>query len=53
MKDSGCEVPDYMLAMKKWNKRDRKKKEREIPKRAPISTIVKFKNKRQRIADAM
>lgn len=53
MKASGCEVPDYMLAMKKWSKRDRKKKEREAPKRAPISTIVKFKNKRQRIADAV
>ncbi|KAF7994653.1 hypothetical protein HCN44_004125 [Aphidius gifuensis] len=53
MKASGCEVPEYMLAMKKWNKRDRKKKELETPKRASISTIVKFKNKRQRIADAM
>ncbi|XP_043282729.1 probable ATP-dependent RNA helicase DDX52 [Venturia canescens] len=46
MRASGCQVPEYMLAMKKHSKRDRKKLERETPKRAPISTLPKFKRRK-------
>ncbi|XP_063974301.1 probable ATP-dependent RNA helicase DDX52 [Diachasmimorpha longicaudata] len=45
MRDSGCQVPEYMLAMKKHSKRDRKKMEREAPKRDSISTIPKFRRR--------
>lgn len=48
VKASGCPVPDYMLAMKKHSKRDRKKMEREQPKRKTISTIPKFRKHRER-----
>ncbi|XP_015122046.1 probable ATP-dependent RNA helicase DDX52 [Diachasma alloeum] len=46
MRDSGCQVPEYMLAMKKHSKRDRRKMEREAPKRDSISTIPKFRRRR-------
>ena len=38
MRNSGCEVPDYMLQMKKASKRDLKKVANKPPSRAPIST---------------
>jgi hypothetical protein len=43
MRDSGCNVPEYMLSMKKHSKKERRKKEREAPKRDSICTIPKFK----------
>ena len=45
MRASGCHVPDYMLAMKKHNKKEKRKLEREAPKRSSISTIPKLKKK--------
>lgn len=47
MSASGCHVPEYMLAMKKHSKRDKKKMEREAPKRESISTLPKFKKRRR------
>lgn len=38
MRNSGCEVPDYMLQMKKASKRDLKKVAFKPPSRASIST---------------
>lgn len=38
MRNSGCEVPDYMLQMKKTSKSDAKKMARNIPTRKSIST---------------
>lgn len=43
MRQSGCDVPDYMLAMKKHNKKEKRKLERKAPTREKISTIPKFK----------
>ncbi|OXU30946.1 hypothetical protein TSAR_002784 [Trichomalopsis sarcophagae] len=48
MRASGCDVPEYMLAMKKHSKKERKKREREAPKRESISTIPKFKKQFKR-----
>ncbi|XP_011297240.1 probable ATP-dependent RNA helicase DDX52 [Fopius arisanus] len=45
MRDSGCQVPDYMLTMKKHSKRERKQMEIAAPKRDSISTIPKFKRR--------
>uniref|UniRef100_A0A1B6FC57 Probable ATP-dependent RNA helicase DDX52 n=1 Tax=Cuerna arida TaxID=1464854 RepID=A0A1B6FC57_9HEMI len=49
MKESGCEVPEYIMNMKKTSKRERRKMEQRAPKRKSISTqpsYVKFKNNR-------
>ncbi|XP_003703115.1 DExD-box helicase 52 isoform X2 [Megachile rotundata] len=43
MRQSGCDVPDYMLAMKKHNKKEKRQLERRAPTREKISTIPKFK----------
>ncbi|XP_054012937.1 probable ATP-dependent RNA helicase DDX52 isoform X2 [Hylaeus anthracinus] len=43
MRESGCNVPEYMLAMKKHTKKERRKLERKAPTRETISTIPKFK----------
>ena len=48
MRESGCDVPEYILAMKKHSKRDKKKLVREAPKRQTISTIPKFQKHRPR-----
>ncbi|XP_076649186.1 DExD-box helicase 52 [Halictus rubicundus] len=45
MRESGCNVPDYMLAMKKHTKKERRKLEREAPTREKISTLPRFKRK--------
>lgn len=37
LKQSGCDVPDYMLAMKKRSKTAKKKLETSAPKRDDIS----------------
>lgn len=46
MKNSGCDVPDYMLAMKKVTKRERRKLEKTVPVRDPISTVLGVKKKK-------
>ena len=38
MRNSGCEVPEYMLQMKKTSKSDAKKMAKKIPTRKSIST---------------
>ena len=38
MRNSGCEVPEYMLQMKKTTKKDAKKLELNVPSRKRIST---------------
>lgn len=51
MRNSGCEVPEYMLALKKRSKKVRKMLEKKNPERANISTIKSKdigKNKRKR-----
>ncbi|CAL7933626.1 unnamed protein product [Xylocopa violacea] len=44
MRDSGCDVSSYMLAMKKHSKKERRKLEHKAPAREKISTAPKFKN---------
>ncbi|KAK6640982.1 hypothetical protein RUM44_012681 [Polyplax serrata] len=52
LKNAGCEVPEYMLTMKKSNKSDRKKLEKKAPHRESISTTPiyekELKRKRKR-----
>lgn len=38
MRNSGCEVPEYMLQMKRPSKRNARKLAKELPKRSRIST---------------
>ena len=42
MKNSGCEVPSYMLTMKKGSRDDRKKLATRAPKGDGISQISKY-----------
>ena len=42
MKNSGCEVPSYMLNMKKGSRDERKKLAAKAPKRDGISQISKY-----------
>ncbi|XP_015171504.1 PREDICTED: probable ATP-dependent RNA helicase DDX52 [Polistes dominula] len=43
MRASGCDVPEYMLTMKKHSKKERRKLERTAPKRETILTGPKHK----------
>lgn len=43
MRSSGCDVPEYMLAMKKHSKKKRRELERTAPIRETILTIPKYK----------
>ncbi|XP_034946217.1 probable ATP-dependent RNA helicase DDX52 [Chelonus insularis] len=45
MRMSGCDVPEYMLAMKKHRNEKKKKKEHSTLKRDSICTIPKFERK--------
>lgn len=47
MKDSGCEVPEYMLEMKKVTKKVRKERENRAPERESISTVPKREKQKQ------
>ncbi|RZB39793.1 ATP-dependent RNA helicase DDX52, partial [Asbolus verrucosus] len=44
LNESGCEVPSYMLTMKKKTKKERKQLEKAAPKRDDISTRPKYEN---------
>merc|ERR1719411_104385 len=46
MKNSGCEVPSYMLTMKKGSRDDRKKLAAKAPKRDGISQYLNMRRKR-------
>lgn len=48
MRDSGCEVPEYMLAMKKHSKKERRKLEHSAPKRERISTVPTYKRRKRK-----
>lgn len=45
MRASGCEVPEYMLAIKKLDKRIVKKNRHETPKRQRIATSLMYKRR--------
>ncbi|CAG0901270.1 unnamed protein product [Darwinula stevensoni] len=47
VKDSGCEVPDYMLRLKKPTKKEKRSLERRAPKREPISTVTRYDKERK------
>lgn len=47
MRASGCDVPDYMLAMKKHSKKERRKLERTAPTRERILTIPMYKQRKR------
>jgi ATP-dependent RNA helicase DDX52/ROK1 len=48
MRASGCDVPDYMLAMKKHSKKERRKLEHTAPTREKILTIPTYKRRKQK-----
>ncbi|KAL6256289.1 hypothetical protein P5V15_012405 [Pogonomyrmex californicus] len=48
MRASGCNVPDYMLAMKKHSKKERRKLERTAPARERILTVPTYKRHKQK-----
>ncbi|OAO14304.1 DEAD/DEAH box RNA helicase [Blastocystis sp. ATCC 50177/Nand II] len=48
MKLSGCEVPEWMLQLKKIDKRDRKRIEKHAIKREDITTQASFDKKRKK-----
>ena len=53
MKNSGCEVPSYMLTMKKGSRDDRKKLAAKAPKRDGISQISKYEKEEIRKKEEM
>ncbi|XP_014285861.1 probable ATP-dependent RNA helicase DDX52 [Halyomorpha halys] len=52
MKESGCDVPSYMLKLKKLKKSEKSKLKKDIVKRAPITTSVRFKKRKRKNSDA-
>jgi len=48
MRASGCDVPDYMLAMKKHSKKERRKLERTAPAREKILTVPTYKRHKRK-----
>ncbi|XP_011866410.1 PREDICTED: probable ATP-dependent RNA helicase DDX52 isoform X2 [Vollenhovia emeryi] len=48
MRASGCDVPDYMFAMKKHSKKERRKLERTAPTREKISTAPTYKRHKRK-----
>jgi ATP-dependent RNA helicase DDX52/ROK1 len=44
--ESGCEVPEYMLTMKKASKRARRKLENRAPYRESISSVPAYETER-------
>jgi len=53
MRNSGCEVPDYMLSLKKANRDDRKKLMAKAPKRSGISTVSKYEKEQNKKKEDM
>jgi len=48
MRASGCDVPDYMLAMKKHNKKERRKLEHTAPAREKILSVPTYKRRKRK-----
>lgn len=53
MRNSGCEVPDYMLGLKKANRDERKKLAVQAPKREGISTVSKYEKEQNKKKEEM
>lgn len=55
VQQSGCDIPDYLLSLKKPNKRDKRKLEKKAPKRDRISTVplydIKKKERLKKLID--
>lgn len=49
MRASGCNVPDYMLAMKKHSKKERRKLEQTAPTREGILTMPTYKRHKRKL----
>ncbi|KAL6077950.1 DEAD (Asp-Glu-Ala-Asp) box polypeptide 52 [Balamuthia mandrillaris] len=49
MKNSGCPVPEWMLALKKPSKSKKKEMERKPPKRGSIKTVSKYDLKQAKL----
>lgn len=47
MKDSGCDVPQYMLELKKVSKKTKREREKYAPERSSISTVPKVEKQKQ------
>ena len=47
MRNSGCEVPEYMLQMRKTSKSNKKKLAQKVPSRKRISTELPMDKKRR------
>ena len=53
MRNSGCEVPDYMLSLKKANQDERKKLMAKAPKLSGISTVSKYEKEQNKKKEDM
>ena len=53
MRNSGCEVPDYMLSAKKTRRDDRRKLATKAPKRDGISRVSKYEKEQTRKREEM
>ena len=53
MRNSGCEVPDYMLSAKKTSRDERRKLATKAPKRDGISRVSKYEKEQTRKKDEM
>ena len=53
MRNSGCEVPDYMLSAKKTSRDERRKLATKAPKRDGISRVSKYEKEQTRKKEEM
>ena len=53
MRNSGCEVPDYMLSAKKTSRDERRKLATKAPKRDGISRVSKYEKEQTRKREEM
>ena len=53
MRNSGCEVPDYMLSAKRTSRDERRKLATKAPKRDGISRVSKYEKEQTRKKEEM
>ena len=53
MRNSGCDVPDYMLSAKKTSRDERRKLATKAPKRDGISRVSKYEKEQTRKKEEM
>ena len=53
MRNSGCEVPDYMLSAKKTSRDERRRLATKAPKRDGISRVSKYEKEQTRKKEEM